>query len=150
LVAETLGVLPIGVGITPPSAQVEDCPFTTSSEFLQSILHNLIKNSVEAMPAGGEIRIEALRQEDLLLVDVQDTGPGLRSELIQQVLAGEPINSTKREGSGLGLLTVYGMLKRINGSLSGTSTPGRGMTWMIELRQLPTQGAEVTTAEEDE
>ena len=136
LVAESMNTLPIGVRIIPPSSRDEK-PFTTSAELLRSILQNLIKNSIEAMPKGGDIRIEAVRYNDVLLLEVADSGPGMKGDLLRKVLAGELVGSTKKEGSGLGLFTVQGMLRRINGRLSGTSESGRGLAWTIELTELP-------------
>jgi signal transduction histidine kinase len=135
VVAEEYPTLPGGVRLMPPVSHTEE-PFVTSPELLRSILHNLIKNACEAMPGGGDINIDCVRVDGALILEVRDTGPGMSVEQIQKVLKGEAVASTRREGSGLGLLTVRAMVEKINGQIVGSAGPKLGMRWSIELNQL--------------
>ncbi len=115
---------------------------------MEQILLNLISNACDAMPEGGSILITtenaAFRSEkfsryiDLppgryVLLSVSDTGTGLDSEVSQHIF--EPFFTTKEvgKGSGLGLSTVYGIVKSHNGQISCYSEPGHGTTFKIYL-----------------
>ena len=62
---------------------------------------NLFSNSLDAMPDGGSIDIVARRDQSAVLVEVDDTGPGISSEVRASLF--QPFHSGKRNGLGLGL-----------------------------------------------
>lgn len=100
------------------------------SEF-REVFTNLIFNSCDAMPEGGEIRITSRRLDDCVEVELSDTGRGMTSQVLQQCL--EPFFSTKEElGTGLGLPLADGLVQRYGGVLRIKSTPGEGTT--IKMR----------------
>ena len=69
---------------------------------MQRVFFNLITNAIEAMPFGGEIRISASSAEDYVLVNVEDTGPGIPRRIRERLF--EPFaTADKRDGLGLGL-----------------------------------------------
>jgi signal transduction histidine kinase len=69
---------------------------------MKLVFFNLIVNALEAMPAGGEIRIGAARNRDYVLVAIEDTGPGIPHEIRHKVF--EPfVTAGKENGLGLGL-----------------------------------------------
>ena len=69
---------------------------------IKLMFFNLITNALEAMPGGGEIRIEATRDRDCVLVAIEDTGPGIPHEIRDKVF--EPfVTAGKENGLGLGL-----------------------------------------------
>jgi signal transduction histidine kinase len=69
---------------------------------IERVLLNLIGNAVEAMPGGGEIRIEAAAGEDGVRIQVEDDGPGIPAEVRQRLF--EPfVTAGKKNGLGLGL-----------------------------------------------
>jgi dsRNA-specific ribonuclease len=142
IVAEEYPTIPDGVRLIPPAAKKEE-PFTTSPEFLRSIVHNLIKNAYEAMPDGGDINIDCIRIDDSLIVEITDQGSGMSPEQLQKLASGEQLATTKKAGSGLGLLTVRAMLAKINGRLTGSVEPGTGMRWTIELDQMQMPATEI-------
>jgi two-component system cell cycle sensor histidine kinase/response regulator CckA len=100
------------------------------------------------MPEGGELTIrtanvashevaaldhEVMRQEDYVLIEVTDTGCGIRKELLGKIF--EPFFTTKAvgQGTGLGLSTVYGIVKQTNGFIFPESEIGKGTTFRIYL-----------------
>jgi len=100
---------------------------------IHELLTNLILNAVDAMPEGGTLTF-ATRKEggDTVALDVSDTGEGMSEEVCNQCF--NPFFTTKKStGSGLGLSTVQGIVRRHEGSISVDSSPGEGTTFHIRL-----------------
>ena len=115
---------------------------------LEQLLLNLVVNARDAMPRGGKLRIGLSRamlsspkagpEEDLpageyVALEVADTGAGMTADTMSQIF--EPFFTTKRAGSGtgLGLATVYGIVKQANGAIGVESTVGGGTTFTVIL-----------------
>jgi two-component system sensor histidine kinase PilS (NtrC family) len=106
---------------------------------LQQVLWNLLLNSAEAMPEGGEIYIECswmaplahtqTAAENYLHLDIRDTGSGISKD--ESKLVFEPFFTTKAGGSGLGLASVYRILEAHNASILLDSSAGVGTTFSI-------------------
>jgi len=126
---------------------------------LEQVLMNLVVNARDAMPQGGEIRIETegvLLREPLerdrvtlppgayVSVKVSDHGHGIPADKLQKVF--EPFYTTKRtgEGTGLGLSTAYGIVKQSVGYIFVDSVVGQGTCFTLlfpghDLVTLPVQ-----------
>jgi len=150
-VAQKITAVPPNIRIVPPIT-VESCEVWTAPEFLRSIIENLVKNSIEAMPDGGEIRLDWIfdQTEKSLLVEVTDTGPGIEDTLLERLLAGEPVESTKERGSGIGMVTVRTMLRGIGGTISAESVPDKGTRWVITLPSLEETDEPTSIAKTDD
>ena len=99
---------------------------------LREVFTNLILNSVDAMPEGGTITLRTRRLPEAVLVEVSDTGVGMTEQVSERCM--EPFFTTKGEAnSGLGLSTVYGIVKRHEGHLDIVSEPGKGTTFFLRL-----------------
>lgn len=113
---------------------------------LEQVVMNLVVNARDAMPEGGTIRIEtealALRDEmrrdravvpagDYAVIRVCDTGCGIPPDRLQKIF--EPFFTTKKtgEGTGLGLSTVYGIVKQSGGFIFVDSTEGEGSIFQL-------------------
>ncbi len=87
------------------------------------------------MPEGGTLNLEAHHnaKEELVIISVKDSGPGIDPADLPHIF--EPFVTTKNEGYGvgLGLSTVYGIIKRHNGSIDVESRPGEGATFILKL-----------------
>ncbi|MGV1753610.1 sensor histidine kinase [Agrobacterium sp. CG674] len=100
--------------------------------FEQSIL-NLCLNSAAAMPDGGLIVIRARRTENLLLVQVDDNGTGMRPDAMDKAF--EPYFTTRSDqgGAGLGLAMVYGFVRQSGGEAQIFSRQGEGTTLQLSF-----------------
>ena len=113
---------------------------------IEQILFNLCVNARDAMPEGGTLRIETssarrdpwlaerlpgAREEEYVLLVVSDTGAGMPPEVLDHVF--EPFFTTKEvgKGTGLGLATVYGIVRQHDGLIRVESEVGRGTTIRI-------------------
>ncbi|MFT5377741.1 MAG: PAS domain S-box-containing protein, partial [Candidatus Latescibacterota bacterium] len=97
---------------------------------LHEMLVNLVFNAVDAMPAGGQIRLSTAHSGAFVTLVVCDTGKGMDAET--RARAFEPFFTTKASvGTGLGLSTLYGMVRRWGGIVSVDSTPGEGAAFTL-------------------
>jgi signal transduction histidine kinase/CheY-like chemotaxis protein len=103
------------------------------SDQVQQVLINLILNSVDAMPAGGEIDIQTgstmYGQIPGVEILVKDTGPGVSENDIDRIF--EPFFSTKEHGTGLGLSVSYSIVAAHGGSLNYVAEQGEGACFRI-------------------
>lgn len=131
---------------------------TADTRQIEQILLNLYVNSVDAMPNGGDFFLETsnLTHEDMkgkpykprpgdyVLLSVRDTGMGMNQDTINQIF--EPFFTTKdsNKNMGLGLASVYGIIKAQNGYVDVDSTTGEGTVFKIYLpafeKEAPRQG----------
>jgi two-component system sensor kinase FixL len=96
---------------------------------LRQVVCNLCKNAVEAMPAGGTLRVRVHSDGEQVILEVADTGVGIPVG----VDIFEPFVTTKAEGTGLGLAIVRQIVEAHRGSLTYTSEPGQGTTFRVGL-----------------
>jgi nitrogen fixation/metabolism regulation signal transduction histidine kinase len=101
---------------------------------LLQVLHNLLKNAFEAMPAGGALRLSVRREGEEVLFVVSDSGAGIPAELLPRVF--EPYLTTKAGGTGLGLAIAERIVQEHGGRLEVASPPGQGATFTMRLPVL--------------
>ncbi|MFD0693568.1 ATP-binding protein [Paenibacillus sp. GCM10027628] len=97
---------------------------------LKQVFINLLKNSIEAMPKGGEIQVESRLEKGFLLVSVKDSGIGISEERMETL--GQPFYSLKEKGTGLGLTVCKKIIHEHAGSLIFHSKEGVGT--IVEVR----------------
>ena len=118
---------------------------------IEQVLMNLVVNALDAMPDGGTLRISTTNVEldgssegfgftvksgRYAMFSVQDTGRGMDSATLPHIF--EPFFTTKDKtsGSGLGLPTVYGIVKQSGGYVTVSSRPGEGASFKVYLPGL--------------
>jgi PAS domain S-box-containing protein len=130
------------------SLQPQDMVIMADATQIDQILFNLVANARDAMPKGGKLLI-ATSQTDIderfvhthgygkpgayAMVIVSDTGTGMDEATKEKIF--DPFFSTKEvgRGTGLGLSTVYGIVKQHDGFINVYSEPGKGTTFRIYL-----------------
>ena len=129
---------------------------------MEQVLMNLVVNARDAMPDGGRLTIETAERESAsetvygasvassgrkAVLRVSDTGVGIAPEHMKHIF--EPFFTTKEpgKGTGLGLPTVFGIVRQHSGSIQVSSELGRGTTFEILLpAEVAGEGAEVQVA----
>lgn len=100
-------------------------------KYFKQVLINLIKNSIHAMPDGGELRISTQQRGDEVVLRLSDTGIGMSDEVIHKIF--EPYFTTKDTGSGIGLTLVYKIVREHMGDIAVMSEQGKGSTFTVTL-----------------
>jgi signal transduction histidine kinase len=100
---------------------------------LHAALLNLVKNSLEAMPDGGQLLARTRLTRQGVALDLIDTGCGMDSKTAMRMF--EAFYSTKNGGSGLGLPTARKIIEAHGGRISVQSEVGRGTQFTIEFPQ---------------
>jgi two-component system, sporulation sensor kinase E len=98
---------------------------------LQQVLVNLVKNALQAMTTGGTLTLQTGETSDGVWVSVADTGGGIPQEQINRIF--EPFYTTKKKGTGLGLMIVQRIVRAHNGRIEIESHVGRGTTFRVWL-----------------
>jgi two-component system, sporulation sensor kinase E len=98
---------------------------------LQQVLVNLVKNAMQAMTTGGTLALQTGEGADGVWVSVADTGGGIPQDQINRIF--EPFYTTKKKGSGLGLMIVQRIVRAHGGRIELESQVGRGTTFRIWL-----------------
>lgn len=100
---------------------------------LVQVLVNLVVNSIQAMPKGGELTIQTKAAHDFVLLIVEDTGVGMSENVLKKIFL--PFYTTKDvgRGTGLGLSVVHGIITSHEGSIHVTSKEGQGTIFKIQL-----------------
>jgi two-component system NtrC family sensor kinase len=104
-----------------------------STNQLRQVLLNMIRNAKEAMPQGGILSLETMREDARVIIHIKDTGIGIPEEIRDKIF--EAFFTTKHEvkGVGLGLSVCYGIIKDHGGEIRVESDEGRGSTFSIIL-----------------
>jgi two-component system NtrC family sensor kinase len=113
-------------------------PVNGDKNQLQQVFLNLCLNACEAMPDGGTLLVGTSFAADRVVVEVTDTGCGIKKEHLDQIF--EPFFTTKPvgKGTGLGLSVSYGIVRQHGGTLEVASDEGKGTTFTVSF---PAAGA---------
>jgi signal transduction histidine kinase len=108
-----------------------------SEEGLGRAVAALIDNAIKYSPAGAQIRVAARREGGEMFVSIEDTGPGLRPDEIEQVFdpfyRAESTANLGISGRGLGLTITKAVIEQHDGQIWAASTPGKGCTFSFRL-----------------
>ncbi|MFO0752527.1 MAG: ATP-binding protein [Thermodesulfovibrionales bacterium] len=110
---------------------------TADGNQLSQVFVNLILNAMDAMPDRGTLTVRSMERDGDIAVQFEDTGTGIPPEDLSKIF--DPFFTTKEKGTGLGLAVSYNIVKKMNGTLSVESEPGKGTLFTLVLR--PPQSA---------
>ncbi len=96
------------------------------------VLHNLLLNSIQAMPEGGNVEVELEESGGYLQTTVRDTGTGIAADDLPKVF--EPLFSTKAVGTGFGLAVCRRIVEEHRGTIDVESKEGQGTTALSGCR----------------
>jgi signal transduction histidine kinase len=122
-------------GVTLTAADLEPVCARIGAGHLEQILDNLLANALDALAAGGTIRITAVTAGDRARITVGDDGPGMSRS--QQRTAFRRFAGSTTGGTGLGLAIVHRLAVSNGGSAALSDTPGGGLTVTLELPAAP-------------
>ncbi len=106
-------------------------PFRFDATLIESTVFNLLLNAYEAMPEGGTLRVETRRRGAYAHLEIADSGEGIPDEQLEDIF--NPFFTTKAHGVGLGLAMVSKFVDSHDGTISVTSRPGEGSTFLVQL-----------------
>jgi len=116
----------------------DDLSMQGDAQPIKQVFWNLFINAAQAMPDGGELRVELRRgqpvlpfmgDQDQCEISVSDTGCGIAENEIDKIF--DPFFTTKEKGTGLGLSIVHSIVESYGGRITVRSQPGRGTTFTI-------------------
>lgn len=107
----------------------EQCMILGDQQKIRQCFINLIKNSIEAMENGGELRVRAIKNSNKINIDIIDNGIGMTPNEVSKL--GTPYFTTKEEGTGLGMMIVFNIIKKMRGEIKIESEKGKGTHFTI-------------------
>jgi two-component system NtrC family sensor kinase len=116
----------------------KELPYIRASKTeIQQVLFNLIINAMDAMKnTGGKIILSTGYQDDMILIEVKDNGPGIPRTALPRIF--DPFYTTKPvgKGTGLGLSICFGILNKMGGKITVSSAVGVGTTFQVLIPDL--------------
>jgi signal transduction histidine kinase len=106
-------------------------PVNLDRDVFKQALLNLMLNAQQAMPGGGELTIQAVRDQNHVVLSLIDTGRGMKPDIVAQAF--QPFFSTRQGGTGLGLPTTRKIIEAHGGAIEVQSEVGRGTKFTIRL-----------------
>lgn len=126
-------------GVAPAVTALPEPVLVTARPIeLEQVLVNLLRNAIEALLEGGDgaqpaLAITVTAHGDRVEIAITDRGPGLSADALAQLFV--PFSTTKPKGLGLGLVISQDMVTSFGGTLSATSRPGAGASFVINLER---------------
>jgi NtrC-family two-component system sensor histidine kinase KinB len=111
-------------------------PMVLDEEKVFRVLSNLIDNALKFTPAGGKVTLEMKQKDELLLIEVHDTGPGIPNEFREQIFdlyTQVPGTEGRRRGTGLGLAFCKLAVEAHQGKIWVEDNPGGGSRFILHL-----------------
>ena len=108
-----------------------------STNQMRQVMLNIIKNAKEAMPKGGTLTVRTARENNHVVIHVQDTGTGIPEEIRDRIFEAFFTTKSKVKGVGLGLSVCYGIIRDHGGEIRVESEEEKGTTFTIRLPIAP-------------
>jgi len=111
--------------------QAQDFAFEADAEYLRQAISNLVRNALDACDGGDRIDLNAVIEDEKVMITIQDTGRGIPEDQLPRVF--DLYYTTKDMGTGVGLALTHKIIADHNGTIEVTSQVGQGSTFKIEL-----------------
>ena len=115
----------------------DDVSVLADEKTMQTVVRNLVGNSLKFTPAGGRVEVHARRDGDRVVLAVTDTGKGMDAAQVERLRNGlggmTTIGTAKEKGTGFGWVLCRQFTRMNDGELTIESTPGRGTTVQVSL-----------------
>jgi signal transduction histidine kinase len=111
--------------------RIQDANVWLDANKIQRVFVNLVENSFDAMPNGGQLEISSHQEGENYSFIFVDTGSGMSEEVISKIFT--PLFTTKAQGMGLGLAICKRFIEAHNGKISFQSTQNQGTTFKVTL-----------------
>jgi signal transduction histidine kinase len=113
---------------------VQTAPIRGDADMLKQAILNLVLNAIEAMKNGGNLWLRVSREENVVVLNVSDDGPGIPTDARDKVF--QLYFTTKQRGSGIGLAMTYRAVQLHNGTISFSTELGRGTAFQMQFPEL--------------
>lgn len=124
-------------------------PVAVDPKYLKQALLNIMKNAIEAIHESGEIRVKTEETSDgNVMVHIMDNGEGIPEGSISKIF--EPYYTTRKSGTGLGLVIVYKIIQELGGNIHVNSKQGEGTVFSIRLLAAQKKKRLLTYEDKDE
>jgi signal transduction histidine kinase len=103
----------------------------TDAEQINRVFTNIISNAIQSMSRDGELKIDAMTDDDYAWIQFKDNGCGIPEDNIEKIF--EPLFTTKPKGIGLGLAITKRLVEQNEGQIEVSSQPGKGTTFTVKI-----------------
>jgi signal transduction histidine kinase len=135
MIRQTMGMIRVETdedAIEMKGDLVEDLPkLWFDPDQMRQVLLNLLRNAVHAMPDGGELVVSTETQDNIVTIEIRDTGVGISEDNLNKIFTA--FFTTKPSGSGLGLTICSQIIHNHGGSIGVSSEEGKGSAFVISL-----------------
>ena len=107
--------------------------FVTDKDYIKRMLTNLVSNAVQAMPKGGQLKINATYEAQTAIITIEDTGKGIPEEAKDKIF--KPLFTTKAKGQGFGLAVVKRLTELLGGNVTFESAKDKGTKFTLQIPQ---------------
>ena len=124
------------VGVTLSIEAERGVTIETDPDRLGQIAQNLVENALRYTPETGQVSVSVESEDGDAVIEVADTGTGIEPDDLPHIFDRHYVGShrtVRKEGSGLGLSIVKGLVERMGGEVTAESEPGRGTTIRVRL-----------------
>ncbi len=112
-------MIPSNVTINFPK---DDIVFLCDPQKIEIMLTNIILNAIQAIGDNkGTINIRTKKHQDSIQIKIEDSGPGIPSDIVNKIF--DPLFTTKQEGTGLGLASCKNIVEQHKGDITVTNNP---------------------------
>ena len=100
---------------------IDNVSLLCNTRGIEIVFTNLITNAIQAIGEKGKIRIRMIKQEDWLVIEVEDDGPGIPDDVLPKIF--DPLFTTKQSGTGLGLSSCKNIIEQHQGTITVRNKP---------------------------